>query len=92
MNLTNRSYLIRLSTKSITEYYYRDRVGWVKVSARHRRFRATAEQVLNHVLPALSGRVPGLTVTVEHYADPVLRPLPVRPEVAGRTGRGGRAG
>jgi hypothetical protein len=66
MNLTNDSYTILISTKTWTERYYRDKVGWLKVSARGRKFRATAEQVLNHVLPALAGIKPNLTVKVEH--------------------------
>ena len=44
--------------------------GWVKVSARGRKFRATAEQVLNHVLPVLAGVKPGLTLKVEHREMP----------------------
>jgi hypothetical protein len=66
MNLTNESYVILISTKSSTERYYRDKTGWVKVSTRGRTFRATAEQVLNHLLPALAGVKPNLTVEVEH--------------------------
>jgi len=54
MKLTNDSYLILIGTKNFTERYYRDKLGWVKVSARKRKFRMTAEQVLNHVLPALT--------------------------------------
>ena len=50
MNLTNASYLIKIGTKNFTERYYRDRKGWLKVSARGRKFRMTAEQVLNHLL------------------------------------------
>ncbi|TMD72682.1 MAG: hypothetical protein E6I81_06910 [Chloroflexi bacterium] len=69
MDLTNRSYVIFIKTKSSTERYYRDEDGWVKVSARGRTFRATAEQVLNHVLPALAGVKPHLTIEVEHH-DP----------------------
>ncbi len=66
MNLANESYVISLSTKTFTERYYRDETGWVKVSERGRRFRMTAEQVLNHLLPALAGIKPNLTVKVEH--------------------------
>ena len=66
MNLTNDSYVILIHTKSATERYYRDKTGWLKVSTRGRKFRATAEQVLNHVLPALAGIKPNLTITVEH--------------------------
>jgi len=69
MNLTNESYVILIGTKNSTERYYRDGTGWVKVSARGRRFRATAEQVLNHVLPALAGIKPNVTIKVEHHDD-----------------------
>ena len=69
MNLTNDSYIILISTKTWTERYYRDKAGWLKVSARGRKFRATAEQVLNHLLPALAGIKPNLTVKVEHRAN-----------------------
>ena len=67
MNLTNDSYVILISTKNATERYYRDTFGWVKVSTRGRTFRATAEQVLNHVLPALAGIKPNVTIKVEHH-------------------------
>jgi hypothetical protein len=66
MKLSNDTYLIRMGTKSFTERYYRDKKGWVKVSARGRKFRMTAEQVLNHLLPALAGVKRNLTITVEH--------------------------
>jgi hypothetical protein len=65
MKLTNDTYLILLSGKTWTERYYRDKQGWVKVSARRRKFRATAEQVLNHLLPALTGLKPNLEVKVK---------------------------
>lgn len=73
MDLTNERYQIKIKGKSFTERYYRDAKGWVKVSARRRRFRATAEQVLNHLLPALAGVKPGLRVEVEHR-QPAPRP------------------
>lgn len=65
MDLRNESYVILIRTKSATERYYRTRRGWVKVSTRSRRFDATAEQVLNHLLPALAGLKPGVTVEVK---------------------------
>jgi hypothetical protein len=71
MNLTNDSYVISIRTKTFTERYYRDKAGWLKVSARGRLFRMTAEQVLNHVLPALAGVKPGLTIKVEHQEGAV---------------------
>ena len=66
MKLTNDSYLILIGTENFTERYYRDKGGWIKISARGRKFRATAEQVLNHVLPALAGIKPNVTIKVEH--------------------------
>jgi len=47
-------YVILISTKNFTERCYRDKAGWLKVSARGRTFRITAEQVLNHLLPAVA--------------------------------------
>ena len=71
MKLTNDCYVIWINTPTATERYYRDPTGWFKVSTRGRRFRATAEQVLNHVLPALAGIKRNLTIKVEHR-EPVL--------------------
>jgi hypothetical protein len=67
MDLNNDSYIILIGTKTWTERYYRDKDGWSKVSARGRKFRATAEQVLNHVLPALAGIKPNVTIKVEQH-------------------------
>src|SRR5205085_11045021 len=75
MNLTNDSYMILIGTKNFTERYYRDKAGWLKVSARCRKFRATPEQVLNHLLPALAGIKPNLTVKVEHHATTKVEKL-----------------
>lgn len=66
VKLTNDSYVIHIESKNAAERYFRDANGWVKVSTRGREFRATAEQVLNHLLPALAGVKPHLTVRVEH--------------------------
>jgi hypothetical protein len=66
MKLTNDSYVILIHTRSAAERYYRDKAGWLKVSTRGRKFRATAEQVLNHVLPALAGVKPNLAVEVKY--------------------------
>jgi len=66
MKLTNDSYTILLGTKNFTERYYRDKKGWLKVSAHGRKFRMTAEQVLNHLLPALSGIKPSPILKVKH--------------------------
>jgi hypothetical protein len=65
MKLTNDRYVILINTKTSMERYYRDKTGWVKMSTRGREFRATAEQVLNHLLPVLAGLKPGLAIQVE---------------------------
>ena len=66
MKLTNDSYTIIISTNNFTERYYRDKKGWVKVSAKGNVFRMTTEQVINHLLPSLSGIKTGLTVRVDY--------------------------
>lgn len=55
-----------MGTKNFTEKYYKDEKGWVKLSAKGKEFRMTAEQVLNHLLPAIAGIKPGLLLKVEH--------------------------
>ena len=67
MKLTNDSYVILIGTKNFTERYYRDKEGWLKVSARGRTFGMTAEQVLNHVLPAMAGIKLNLTIKAEYH-------------------------
>ncbi len=66
MKLTNDSYTIFIGTKNFTEKYYRDKDGWVKISAKGNKFQMTAEQVLNHLLPAIAGVKPGLIWKVEY--------------------------
>lgn len=66
MKLTNDSYIIYLGTKNFTEKYYKDKKGWLKISAKGKEFRMSAEQVLNHLLPAFANLKPGLVVKVEH--------------------------
>lgn len=73
MDLTNDSYTVVFHIGDKTERYFRDarhardKRCWVKVSTRGTEFRATAEQVLNHLLPALAGLHPRLTVEVQHH-------------------------
>ena len=66
MNLKNESYIVFIGTKIFTEKYYKDKNGWLKISARGKKFRMTAEQLLNHLLPALAGIKSNLMVKVEH--------------------------
>lgn len=66
MNLKNDSYVIYMGTKNFTEKYYKDKDGWLKISARDKKFRMTAEQVLNHLLPAVAGLKKNLILKVEH--------------------------
>lgn len=66
MNLKNDSYIIYIGTNEFTEKYYKDKKGWLKISAQGKEFRMTAEQVLNHLLPAIAGVKPNLILKVEH--------------------------
>lgn len=66
MKLTNESYTIFLGTKNFTERYFKDKTGWKKISAKGREFNMTAEQVLNHLLPAIAGIKPNIILKVEH--------------------------
>lgn len=66
MNLKNDSYIIYMGTKNFTEKYYKDKKGWLKISARGKKLRMTAEQVLNHLLPAVAGIKSNLILKVEH--------------------------
>jgi hypothetical protein len=66
MNLKNDNYVIYMGTKNFTERYYKDKDGWLKISARGKEFRMTAEQVLNHLLPAFAVIKTNLIVKVEH--------------------------
>jgi hypothetical protein len=76
MKMTNDTYCVVFQAKRTTERYYRDKAGWLKISSRGRVFRMTAEQVLNHLLPALAfGDAKGLRVAVEHYESPYWQTL-----------------
>jgi hypothetical protein len=66
MQLTNDCYLVTLRFGSGVEHYFRDGERWTKLTARGRRMPATAEQVMNHLLPALAGAKPGIDVEVRH--------------------------
>jgi hypothetical protein len=66
MKLTNDSYIISIGTKNFTETYFLDQDGWVKISAKGNKFRMTAEQLLNHLLPAIANAKPGLMWNVEY--------------------------
>ena len=67
MNFKNDSYTIYIGTKNFTEKYYKDKNGWLKISARGNEFRMTAEQVLNHLLPAVAGVKRNIILKVEHH-------------------------
>lgn len=70
MQLTNDSYVIFIGTKNFTEKYFKDKKGWLKISARGKKFRMTAEQVLNHLLPAVAGVKPNIIIKVDHHPEP----------------------
>lgn len=87
MDLTNDTYVIFIHTKNTTERWYRDRKGWVKVSSRGNKFRATAEQVLNHVLPAIAAVKPGVSIEVKHSESRARKLRAMRAARAGRATR-----
>lgn len=70
MDLSNESYTIFIGTKNFAEKYFKDKNGWLKISARSNKFRMTAEQVLNHLLPAIAGVKKNLILKVEHQDIP----------------------
>lgn len=72
MKLTNDSYIISIGTKNFTEKYFRDEKGWIKISAKGNKFRMTAEQVLNHLLPVISNAKSGLICDVEYIDKTAL--------------------
>lgn len=67
MKLSNNSYTIFIGTKNFTEKYYKEKDGWVKISAKGNKFKMTAEQVLNHLLPAIAEVKPNIILKVEHH-------------------------
>lgn len=62
-----------MGTKNFTETYFKDDKGWVKVSAKGNKFRMTAEQLLNHLLPAISGAKPGIIWKVDYKYNEKLK-------------------
>lgn len=66
MKLTNDSYIISINTDNFTEKYFRDKDSWVKISAKGNKFKITAEQVLNHLLPVIAKVKPGLICKIEY--------------------------
>jgi hypothetical protein len=67
MKMTNDTYCVVLPRQENNRALLPGQAGWLKISARGRVFRMTAEQMLNHLLPALafSDRL-GLAVSAEH--------------------------
>ena len=71
MTLRNTEYRITFTSETGHFYYYfaKDVNGWYQVTSAGNRHNATAEQVLNHILPALAQVKPGVKVRVEHVPD-----------------------
>ena len=66
MNLKNDTYTIYIGTENFTEKYIKDKESWLKFSAKGKTFRMIAEQVLNHLLPAVAGVKSNIILKVEH--------------------------
>lgn len=77
MTLRNTEYRITFTSESDRLYYYfaKDGGGWYQITAAGNRHEATAEQVLNHILPALAEvepgvrLKPGVKITVEYEPE-----------------------
>ena len=71
MVLRNTEYRITFSSDADRFYYYfaKDDSGWYQITSAGNRHKATAEQVLNHVLPALAKVKPGVKVMVEYTPE-----------------------
>lgn len=71
MTLRNTEYRITFGSKAGRFYYYfaKDDAGWYQITAEGNRHKATAEQVLNHILPALAKVKPGVKVSVEYTPE-----------------------
>jgi hypothetical protein len=71
MTLRNSEYRITFSSEAGRFYYYfaKDDRGWYQITALGNRHEATAEQVLNHILPAAAKVKPDVKVTVEYLPD-----------------------
>jgi len=84
MTRRNTDYRITFRSKTGRFYYSfaKDAGGWYQITAAGNRHKATAEQVLNHVLPALAKVKPGLEIAVEYApVDPGLDSSVDRPSV-----------
>lgn len=68
MTLRNTEYQITFSSEGDRLYYYfaKDENGWFQITSPGNRHAATAEQVLNHMLPVLAGVKPGVKLRVAH--------------------------
>jgi len=71
MTLRNTECRITLSSDDGRYYYHfaGDGSGWYQITAAGNRLKATAEQVLNHLLPALAEIKPSVRVVVEYVSD-----------------------
>jgi hypothetical protein len=71
MTLRNTEYRITFSSEDGRFYYYfaKDDSGWYQITVAGNRHKATAEQVLNHVLPALADIKSSLRVAVEYVPE-----------------------
>jgi len=71
MTLRNTEYRVTFTSRKDRFYYYfaKDHSGWYQITSAGNRHKATAEQVLNHILPALARVKRGVEVTVEYVPD-----------------------
>jgi len=62
----NRDYVIHITTsRGLTWRHLKEKEGWTRIGPAGQVHRLSAEQVLSHLLPPLSGDQPSLKVRVE---------------------------
>ena len=71
MALRNTEYRITFTSTTGRLYYYfsKDSAGWYQITAAGNRHKATAEQVLNHILPALARAKPGVNIVADYFPE-----------------------
>lgn len=72
MTLRNSEFRITFTDSRTGRFHYyfaRDETGWYQMTRPGNRHEATAEQVLNHVLPALARLKADVKLTVEYWPE-----------------------
>lgn len=71
MTLRNPEYRVTFSSDAgrLYRFFAKDETGWYQITSKANRHKATAEQVLNHVLPVLARAKPGVNIVADYFPD-----------------------